>query len=78
MLHMTDTPNSGDWMTMGAAAHLMRVHTRTIDRLIDKGVLKAHSPWTGPNEKPPVMLWRPEVLQVHAARQKLAPSGAAR
>jgi hypothetical protein len=69
-------PQPGDWMTIGAAAHLMKVHARTIDRLIRKGALHSYSPWAAPTEKPPVMLWRDEVLQVHAARQKLAASGA--
>lgn len=71
-------PEPGDWMTAGAAAHLMKVHPATIGRMIGKGVLKAYSPWSAPNEKPPIMLWRAEVLQVHAAREKLAASGATR
>lgn len=65
-------PNPNDWMTIGAAAHLMQVHPRTVDRLITRGTITAHSPWSAPKEKPPVMLWRDEVLAVHAARQKLA------
>jgi hypothetical protein len=69
-------PQPGDWMTIGAAAHLMKVHAPTLDRLIRKGALHSYSPWAAPTEKPPVMLWRDEVLQVHAARQKLAASGA--
>lgn len=74
---MLPLPNSGDWMTIGAAAHLMKVHTRTIDRLIDKGVLTTYSPWAAPGERKPIMLWRDQVFQVHAARQKLAAAGAA-
>ncbi len=65
-------PNPGDWMTVNAAATLLTVDRRTIDRLIDKGTLTVHRPYAGPGEKPPLLLWRAEVLQVMSARRRLA------
>lgn len=65
-------PNPADWMTVNAAACLLSVDRRTVDRLIDKGTLTVHRPYAGPGEKPPLLLWRDEVLQVMSARRRLA------
>jgi hypothetical protein len=69
-------PNPYDWTTVAGAAELLSVDRRTVDRLILRGVLTGCNPYQAKGEKPVVMLWRAEVLEVRAARQKLAAAGA--
>lgn len=80
MATMTNTPlplpNPYDWVTVAAAAEMLSVDRRTVDRLVRKGVLTGCNPYTAKTEKPPVILWRKEVEEVRDARKKLAASGA--
>lgn len=78
MTNMTlPIPNPDDWMTTRAVAQLLGVDRRTVDRLIDKGVLKRYQPYTATDETPPALIWREEALQVLSARTKLARATAA-
>jgi excisionase family DNA binding protein len=69
-------PNPYDWTTVPGAAELLGVDRRTVDRLIDKGVLTGCTPYQGKREKRVVILWRAEVIEVRDARRKLAAAGA--
>ncbi len=65
-------PNPTDWMTTKAAAFLLGVSPRTVERLAERGTLTAYRPYGVQKEKRPVMFWRPEVNAVVDARVILA------
>lgn len=65
-------PNPTDWMTTKAAAFLLGVSPRTVERLAEKGVLTAYGPYGAPKEKVPAMFWRPQVNAVVDARTALS------
>ena len=70
-------PDGSGWMTRRATAVLFNVHVRTVDRMIKDGVLHSYRPTAAPNEKAPILLFAPQVHDVHAAMIKLGklPSG---
>ncbi len=65
-------PNPTDWLTTKAAAFLLGVSRRTVERLTDKGVLTAYRPYGAPKEAVPAMYWRAQVNAVLDARISLA------
>lgn len=66
------SPNPRDWMTSKMVASMLKCDRRTVDRLIERGVLTGHQPWHAIDEKPPTILWRPQVIAVLEAREKAA------
>lgn len=62
-------PNPDEWMTANAAAAFLKVHPATIGRMIRGKVLTGYSPVPAVDERPPVMLWAPEVEQLREARR---------
>lgn len=68
----TPIPNPTDWMTTKAAAFLLGVSPRTVERLAEKGTLTAYRPYCAIREKVPAMFWRPQVNAVVDARLILA------
>lgn len=69
-------PNPHDWMTVSAAAQFMRVDRRTIVRMVERRTLTAHQPYAADGEKPPLLLWRDEVIVVRNARIRASAGGA--
>lgn len=62
-------PNPDEWMTVAAAAAFLRVHPATIGRMAAAGVLRCYSPVPAADERPPKMLWAPEVEALRDARR---------
>lgn len=69
---MLPIPNPTEWLTTKAAAFLLGVSRRTVERLTEKGVLTAYRPYGAPMENVPAMYWRPELNSVVDARTALA------
>lgn len=63
-------PNPGDWMTRQAAAHVLGVDPRTVDRMVENRRLTDHRPIGAPQERPPLLLWREEVRELVRARAR--------
>lgn len=64
-------PNPGDWMTRGAAAEILSVSVRTIERYVTDGTLRGFKPLSAEGEKGPVLLWRGDVLELEAAMKRV-------
>lgn len=64
-------PNPGDWFSRGAAAEVLGVSIRTIERYVDDGTLKGYKPITAEGEKGPVLLWRADVLELEQAIKRV-------
>lgn len=64
-------PNATDWMTINAAAFLLGVHKRTVERMVKTGTLAGHRAYGAPRERVPIMLWRAQVNEVLDARLRL-------
>jgi hypothetical protein len=62
----TERPSLRDWMTRSAAARDLGVSTRTIDRMVARGVLVPGRPTGVPGEVLPVLLWAPDVFALRA------------
>jgi excisionase family DNA binding protein len=71
-------PNPTDWLTTKAAAWLLGMSTRSVERMVERGVLRAYRPYGAQKEKVPAMFWRPEVNAVVDARTVLAATETAR
>lgn len=65
-------PNATEWLTTKAAAFLLGVSPRTVERLAERGALKAYRPYAAPKEKAPAMFWRAAVNELVDARAKIA------
>lgn len=65
-------PNPTDWLSVKGAAFLLGVSPRTVERLAEKGTLKAYRPYGAPKENPAAMFWRDDVNAVVDARIRLA------
>jgi predicted site-specific integrase-resolvase len=62
-------PNPSDWATMRAAAEVLGVDYQTVHRWRSEGLLTAHRTLGGAP-----ICWMPEVLDLKAARDRLARS----
>lgn len=68
-------PNPGDWMTRQAAAYVLGVDPRTVDRMVLDKLLTDYRPVAKPGEQAPLLLWREQVRDLVRARAR---SGRAR
>jgi hypothetical protein len=64
-------PDVTAWMTRAAAALLIGVSVRTVERMIEQAVLRAYVPHGAPDERVPILLHTAEVKDVADARKKL-------
>lgn len=70
-------PNPREWMTRRLAAAKLGVSVRTVERMVENGVLTEYRPSSDGSEEAPLILWVAEVERVALARQ-VAGIGAAR
>lgn len=63
-------PEATLWYTRKAAGIALGVHWRTVDRMINDGLLHAYAPQAAPGEKPPILLFVPEVKDLAHARAR--------
>lgn len=76
MLDMTNIPDVRQWFTIGAAAHMLGVSRRTVQRMIQRGTLTAHYPSTG-YEAAPTLLWYEDVNRLLTRRIQAEEAAAA-
>lgn len=69
-------PNPGDWLTVGAAATRLRKSRRTVERYVALGTLTGYWPEGAVKRAGSAMLWRPQVLELAAALDKVRGAGA--
>lgn len=70
-------PNPSDWMTRSAAAYVLGVDPRTVDRMVANRRLTDHRPVSAPTERGPLLLWREEVRELVRARARAGLSAGA-
>lgn len=71
-------PNPTDWLTTKGAAFLLGMSPRSVERMVERGALRAYRPYGAPKEKAAAMFWRAEVNAVVDARITLAVAETAR